>query len=114
MKAHETALVDSAAQIDDDVEIGAYSIIGPKVHIGTGTRIGPHVVVTGNTTIGRNNRFYQFSSIGEVPQDKKFAGEDTRLEIGDDNTVRDPLDRTTDPRCFREGGARERAAHRRQ
>jgi UDP-N-acetylglucosamine acyltransferase len=89
MKAHQTALVDPAAEIADDVEIGAYSIIGPKVRIGSGTVIGPHVVITGRTTIGRNNRFFQFSSIGEQPQDKKYAGEDTELIIGDDNMVRE-------------------------
>lgn len=89
MKAHATAIVDPAATIADDVDIGAYTIIGPKVTIGAGTRIGPHVVLTGRTTIGKNNRFYQFSSIGEVPQDKKYGGEDTELVIGDDNTVRE-------------------------
>jgi UDP-N-acetylglucosamine acyltransferase len=89
VKAHPTAIIDPAASIDDDVEIGAYSTIGPKVKIGGGTTIGPHVVVTGNTTIGRNNRFFQFSSIGEIPQDKKYAGEDTKLIIGDNNMVRE-------------------------
>lgn len=89
MKAHSTAIVDPAATLADDVEIGAYTIIGPRVTIGAGTRIGPHVVLTGRTTIGNNNRFYQFSSIGEIPQDKKYNGEDTELVIGDDNTVRE-------------------------
>ncbi|NNK38845.1 MAG: acyl-ACP--UDP-N-acetylglucosamine O-acyltransferase [Xanthomonadales bacterium] len=88
-RIHETALVDPAAEIADDVEIGAFSIIGPKVTIGPGSRIGPHVVVTGRTTIGRNTRIYQFASIGEEPQDKKYAGEDTELIIGDNNTVRE-------------------------
>jgi len=86
---HETAIVSPDAKIADDVEIGAYSIIGPKVSIGAGCIIGPHVVITGNTTIGENNRFFQFSSIGEQPQDKKFAGEDTKLVIGNNNTVRE-------------------------
>jgi len=89
VKAHPTAIIDPRAGLADDVEIGAYSIIGPGVTVGAGTWIGPHVVMTGRTTIGRNNRFYQFSSIGEVPQDKKYAGEDTELVIGDNNTVRE-------------------------
>lgn len=88
-RIHSTALVDSAAELDDDVEVGAFSIIGPKVRIGAGSWIGPHVVVTGRTTIGRNNRIFQFASIGEEPQDKKYAGEDTELIIGDDNTIRE-------------------------
>ncbi|MBT8062631.1 MAG: acyl-ACP--UDP-N-acetylglucosamine O-acyltransferase [Xanthomonadales bacterium] len=89
MRAHETAIIDSGAEIDEDVDIGAYSIVGPSVRIAGGTRIGPHVVVSGKTTIGKNNRFFQFSSIGEVPQDKKYAGEETELIIGDDNTIRE-------------------------
>ena len=86
---HEKALVDSAARLGDDVEIGPFSIIGPDVTIGAGCWIGPHVVITGRTTIGRNNRIYQFASIGEEPQDKKYAGEDTELVIGDNNTIRE-------------------------
>jgi UDP-N-acetylglucosamine acyltransferase len=86
---HEKALVDPAAELADDVEVGPFSIIGPKVRIGPGSRIGPHVVVTGRTTIGRNNRIFQFASIGEEPQDKKYAGEDTELIIGDNNTIRE-------------------------
>ena len=88
-RIHETALVDPAAEIADDVEIGAFSIVGPKVKIGPGSWIGPHVVVTGRTTIGKNTRIFQFSSIGEEPQDKKYAGEDTELIIGDNNTIRE-------------------------
>jgi UDP-N-acetylglucosamine acyltransferase len=88
-RIHEMALVDPAAEIADDVEIGAFSIVGPKVKIGPGSRIGPHVVVTGRTTIGKNTRIFQFSSIGEEPQDKKYAGEDTELIIGDNNTIRE-------------------------
>ena len=88
-KIHETALVDSAAELADDVEVGAFSIIGPKVTIGPGSRIGPHVVLTGRTTIGRNTRIFQFASIGEEPQDKKYADEDTELIIGDDNVIRE-------------------------
>ncbi len=88
-KIHPTAMVDPAADLDDSVEIGAYSIVGPHVQIGAGTRVGPHVVIEGHTTIGRDNTFFQFSSIGAAPQDKKYAGEPTRLEIGDRNTVRE-------------------------
>jgi len=88
-RIHATALVDPAAELADDVEVGAFSIIGPKVTIGPGSWVGPHVVITGRTTIGRNNRIFQFASLGEEPQDKKYAGEDTELVIGDDNTVRE-------------------------
>lgn len=86
---HATAIVDPGAQLDSTVEVGAYSVIGPHVRIGAGTRIGPHVVVEGHTTIGCDNRFFQYSSIGAAPQDKKYSGEPTRLEIGDRNTVRE-------------------------
>jgi UDP-N-acetylglucosamine acyltransferase len=86
---HATAVVDRAAELADDVEVGAYCVIGPKVKIGAGTRLGPHVVVDGRTTIGRNNRFYPFCSIGGAPQDKKYGGEDTELVIGDGNTIRE-------------------------
>ena len=86
---HEKALVDPAAKISDGVEIGAFSIIGPAVTIGQGSWIGPHVVVTGRTTIGKNTRIFQFSSIGEEPQDKKYDGADTELIIGDNNTIRE-------------------------
>ena len=86
---HATAVVDRTAELADDVEVGAYCVIGPKVKIGAGTRLGPHVVVDGRTTIGRNNRFYPFCSIGGAPQDKKYGGEDTELVIGDGNTVRE-------------------------
>ncbi len=86
---HPTALVDSKASLDSDVEVGPYSIIGPDVVIGAGSRIGPHVVIEGLTTIGKDNRFFQFSSIGAAPQDKKYQDEPTRLEIGDRNTIRE-------------------------
>ncbi|HEY1042693.1 MAG TPA: acyl-ACP--UDP-N-acetylglucosamine O-acyltransferase [Telluria sp.] len=86
---HPSAIVDPKAELDASVEIGAYSIIGPHVRIGAGTVVGPHVVIEGHTTIGRDNRFFQFSSIGAQPQDKKWAGEPTRLEIGDRNTIRE-------------------------
>ncbi|TXG93405.1 MAG: acyl-ACP--UDP-N-acetylglucosamine O-acyltransferase [Rhodocyclaceae bacterium] len=86
---HPTAIVHPNAKIGAHVEIGAYSIIGEHVEIGDSTWIGPHVVINGHTTIGRDNRIFQFASLGEVPQDKKYAGEPTRLEIGDRNTIRE-------------------------
>ena len=86
---HETAIVHPDAQLADDVEVGAYSIIGEHVEIGAGTVIGPHVVINGHTRIGQHNRIFQFCSLGEIPQDKKYANEPTRLEIGDHNTIRE-------------------------
>ncbi|WP_426114326.1 acyl-ACP--UDP-N-acetylglucosamine O-acyltransferase [Massilia sp. PWRC2] len=86
---HPTAIIDAAARLDPSVEVGPYSIIGANVVIGARTVIGPHVVIDGHTTIGEDNRFFQFSSIGAQPQDKKWAGEPTRLEIGHRNTVRE-------------------------
>jgi len=88
-RIHPTALVDAGARIAGDVHIGAYSIIGPDVTIGAGTRIGPHVVVTGRTVIGARNRIFQFSSVGEIPQDRKYGGEPTATVIGDDNVIRE-------------------------
>jgi len=85
-----SAIVDDGARVGENVSIGPYSIIGAGVEIGAGTVIGPHVVIRGPTRIGRNNRIYQFCSLGDDPQDKKFAGEaDSRLEIGDGNTLRE-------------------------
>jgi UDP-N-acetylglucosamine acyltransferase len=86
---HPTAIVDPAARLAADVTIGPYSIIGPDVEIGPATRIGPHVVIGEHTRIGARNTIFQFCSIGAAPQDKKYAGEPTRLEIGDDNTIRE-------------------------
>jgi len=88
-RIHATALVDPAAEIGDDVEVGAYSIVGPGVSVGTATWIGPHVVLTGRTRIGARNRIYQFASIGEIPQDRKYGGEPTTTTIGDDNVFRE-------------------------
>jgi len=88
---HQTALIDPSARIADDVVIGAYSIIGANVEIASGTEISPHVVINGPTKIGRNNRIFQFSSIGEEPQDKKYHGEPTLLEIGDNNLIRESV-----------------------
>jgi UDP-N-acetylglucosamine acyltransferase len=84
-----TAIVDSKAELADDVSVGPYSVIGPDVKIGAGTVIGSHVVIKGPTSIGIDNHIYQFTSIGEDPQDKKYAAEITRLEIGDRNTIRE-------------------------
>ncbi|PHS71295.1 MAG: acyl-[acyl-carrier-protein]--UDP-N-acetylglucosamine O-acyltransferase [Cycloclasticus sp.] len=86
---HPTALIDPSSSVDENVKIGAYTIIGANVSIGSGTEIGPHVVVNGTTTIGKNNRIYQFASIGEDPQDKKYAGETSFLGIGDNNEIRE-------------------------
>jgi UDP-N-acetylglucosamine acyltransferase len=86
---HATALIHPNARLADDVEVGAYTIICEHVEIGAGTVIGPHVVINGHTRIGRNNRIFQFCSLGEIPQDKKYANEPTRLEIGDHNTIRE-------------------------
>ena len=86
---HSTAIVDSKAELADGVEIGPYSIVGPDVKIDSGTRIGAHVVVDGHTSIGKNNQIFQFSSLGEAPQDKKYQNEPTKLEIGDNNTIRE-------------------------
>lgn len=83
------AIVSPKAQLADDVEVGPFSIIGPDVVIGPGTWIGPHVVINGPTVIGAQNRIYQFASIGDAPQDKKYKGEPTRLVIGDRNVIRE-------------------------
>lgn len=88
---HKTAIIDSSASIADKVKIGAYSIIGANVEIGANCEIGPHVVINGPTKIGNSNKIYQFSSIGEDPQDKKYAGEATLLEIGDNNLIRESV-----------------------
>lgn len=86
---HKTAIVDPKAELAADVSVGPYSVIGPQVQIGAGTTIGPHVVIEGRVKIGKNNKIFQFSSIGGAPQDKKYAGEDTGVEIGDGNTIRE-------------------------
>ncbi|MFM9913497.1 MAG: acyl-ACP--UDP-N-acetylglucosamine O-acyltransferase [Methylophilaceae bacterium] len=86
---HPTAIIDPKAQLAADVTVGAYSIIGENVTIGEGTTIGAHVIIEGPTSIGQHNTIYQFASLGAAPQDKKYAGEPTRLEIGDRNTIRE-------------------------
>ena len=88
-RIHPSALVDAKAQLGEDVDVAAYAVIGSNVRIDEGTRIGPHSVIEGHTTIGRDNRIFQFCSIGGAPQDKKYAGEPTRLVIGDGNTIRE-------------------------
>lgn len=89
MAIHPTAIVDPAAEIDPTVEIGPYTIVGPHVRIGAGTTVGPHTVIEGHTTIGRDNRIFQFGSIGAANQDKKYKGEPCELVIGDRNTIRE-------------------------
>ncbi len=86
---HPTAIVHPGARLGVGVEVGAYSIIGEHVEIGDGCWIGPHVVIGGYTRVGADNRIFQFASVGEIPQDKKYRGEPTRLEIGDRNTIRE-------------------------
>jgi UDP-N-acetylglucosamine acyltransferase len=88
-RIHPTAIIEEGAKLSKGVEIGPYVIIGPHVEIEEGTSVGAHAVITGHTRIGRHNRIFQFVSLGEVPQDKKYAGEPTRLEIGDGNTIRE-------------------------
>ncbi|MFZ2237361.1 MAG: acyl-ACP--UDP-N-acetylglucosamine O-acyltransferase, partial [Dokdonella sp.] len=86
---HPTAIIDPAARLGNDVSIGAYSIVAANVEIGDNTWVGPHVVIDGPTRIGRDNRIYQFASIGADPQDKKYHGEKATLEIGDRNLIRE-------------------------
>ena len=86
---HKTAIIDSTAQLADDVKVGAYCIIEGNVTIGSGTEIKSHVTIGKHTEIGKNNRIFQFASIGEEPQDKKYKGEETRTIIGDNNTIRE-------------------------
>lgn len=86
---HPTALIDPSAELDSSVSVGPYTIIGPHVKIAAGTSIGAHCVIDGRTTIGRDNRIFQFNSVGAIPQDKKYAGEPTELIIGDHNTIRE-------------------------
>ncbi|WP_413615827.1 acyl-ACP--UDP-N-acetylglucosamine O-acyltransferase [Halomonas cupida] len=86
---HPTAIVDPGARLADDVEVGPFSVIGPDVEIGAGSVIGPHVVVKGPTILGERTRIFQFASVGEDCQDKKYRGEPTRLVMGDDNVIRE-------------------------
>lgn len=88
-RIHPTAVVAAGAEIDADVEIGPYAVVGPHVRIGRGTVVGPHAVIEGRTTIGAGNRIFHHASVGAVPQDLKYRGEDAQLVIGDHNTVRE-------------------------
>ena len=86
---HATAIVDAAAELAADVNVGPYTVIGPDVKIGAGTTIGSHCMIEGPTTIGRDNRIFSHAALGAAPQDMKYRGEPTRLEIGDRNTIRE-------------------------
>lgn len=88
-QVHPTAIVDPSARLAPDVAVGAYTIVGPDVVIGEGSVLGPHVVIGARTTLGRRNRVFQFASIGEIAQDRKYGGEPTTTTIGDDNTFRE-------------------------
>ncbi|MBL0918208.1 MAG: acyl-ACP--UDP-N-acetylglucosamine O-acyltransferase [Hydrogenophaga sp.] len=88
-RIHSTAIIDPAADLDNSVEVGPYTVIGPHVKIAAGTTVGAHCVIEGHTTIGRDNRIFQFNSLGAIPQDKKYAGEPCELVIGDRNTIRE-------------------------
>jgi UDP-N-acetylglucosamine acyltransferase len=89
MPVHPTAIVARGAEIDPGADIGPYAVIGPQVKIGPRTRVGPHAVIEGDTQIGADNRIFQFAAVGAIPQDLKYAGEATRLVIGDRNTIRE-------------------------
>ena len=86
---HKTAIIDPKSKISSNVEVGPYSVIGPNVEIGENTIIQSHVSIVGNTKIGKKNKIYPFASIGNDPQDLKFNGENTKLEIGDNNKIRE-------------------------
>jgi len=88
-RIHSTAIVDPAAQLDSSVTVGPYTVIGPHVRIDAGTTVASHCVIEGHTTIGKDNKIFQFNSLGAVPQDKKYAGEPCQLVIGDRNTIRE-------------------------
>ena len=88
-KIHPTAVVDPKAEIDNTVAVGPYTVIGPHVRVDAGTTIGAHCVIEGHTSLGRDNRIFQFNSLGAIPQDKKYAGEPCQLQIGHRNTIRE-------------------------
>lgn len=88
-RIHSTAIVAEGAELAPDVTVGPYAVIGPQVRLGAGTSVGAHCVIEGDTTIGAHNRIFQFVSLGAAPQDKKYAGEPTRLVMGDGNTIRE-------------------------
>ena len=105
---HPSAIIDPKAQLGENVSVGAFSLVGADVVIGDNTWIGPHVVIEGPTTIGRDNKIWQFASIGAAPQDKKFHGERARLEIGDRNVIREFV---TFNRGTEDGGGLTRIGH---
>lgn len=86
---HPSAIVAPGAELDTGVEVGPYAVVGPRVRVGKNTWVGPHAVIEGHTTLGCENRVFQFASVGAIPQDKKYHGEDSRLVIGDHNTIRE-------------------------
>lgn len=86
---HPSAVIAPGAELDHGVRVGPYAVIGPQVRIGRDSSIGPHSVIEGRTTIGCENQIFQFASVGAIPQDKKYQGEDSRLTIGDRNTIRE-------------------------
>ena len=88
-RIHPTAVIEKGAELDSSVEVGPYAVIGPRVRIGARTRVGPHAVIEGDTQIGEGNQIFQFAAIGAIPQDLKYAGEPTKLVIGDGNTFRE-------------------------
>jgi len=89
MSIHPTAIVAPGARLHPSVEVGPYAVIGPQVEIGAGTIVGPHAVIDGRTRLGERNKVFQFASVGAQPQDLKYAGEDSALEIGDENLIRE-------------------------
>jgi len=89
MSVHPTAIVAPGARLHPSVEVGPYAVIGSQVEIGAGTTVGPHAVIEGRTRLGERNRVFQFASVGAQPQDLKYAGEDSALEIGDENLIRE-------------------------
>jgi UDP-N-acetylglucosamine acyltransferase len=89
MAIHATAIIDPRAELDSSVEVGPYAVIGPHVRIDSGTSVGPHAVIEGRTRIGKRNRIFQFAALGAIPQDLKYAGEPTGLEVGDENQIRE-------------------------
>ena len=89
MSVHPTAIVAPGARLHATVEVGPYAVIGPQVTIGAGTTVGPHAVIEGRTRLGERNKVFQFASVGAQPQDLKYAGEDSALEIGDENLIRE-------------------------
>ena len=89
MSIHPTAIIGPGARLHPTVQVGPYAVIGPQVEIGAGTSVGPHAVIEGRTRLGERNRVFQFASVGAQPQDLKYAGEDSALEIGNENLIRE-------------------------